>query len=79
MASFGPDYTVGVEQAHRYREVAKRLREKAAHASGPDISRDLEDIAHQYEQLAARVDRRERAWQRRRDQFSGGDMKRTGK
>ena len=79
MASSSPDYTVGVERAHRYREVAKRLREKAVHASGPDISRDLEDIARQYEQLAARVDRRERAWQRRRDQFSGGDMKRTGK
>ena len=79
MASFGPDYTLGVERARRYREVAKRLRGKAAHASAPDISRDLEDIARQYELLAARVDRRELAWQRRRDQFSGGDMKRTGK
>ena len=79
MASFGPAYASGVHRARSYREEAKRLREKAAHASAPDISRDLEDIARQYDLLAARIERRELAWQRRRDQFSGGDMKRTGK
>ena len=79
MASFCPDYALGTDRARSYREEAKRLRGKAAHASAPDISRDLEDIARQYDLLAARIERRELAWQRRRDQFSGGDMKRPGK
>jgi hypothetical protein len=76
MASFSPDYALGVERARSYREEAKRLREKAAHASAPDIGRDLEDIARQYDLLAAGIEQHRQA---REGLLSDGNVKETGK
>ena len=45
-------------RAQSYRDKAKRLREKAAHASAPDIRRDLQEIAHRYEWLADKIEQR---------------------
>ena len=45
-------------RAQRYRDEATRLREKAAQASAPDIGRDLQKIARQYELLAERIEER---------------------
>jgi len=73
MASFSPDYASGLERARSYREEAKRLRQTAARASAPDISRDFKDNARQYELLAARVELRALAGQRQRDQSSAAE------
>jgi hypothetical protein len=45
-------------RAQRYRNEAKRLREKAAQASAPHISRNLRDIARRYELLAESIELR---------------------
>ena len=44
------------KRAKSYREEAKRLREKAAKISAPDIREEFEKIARQYELMANNLD-----------------------